>query len=502
MIVKYPLLIIVILALLLRLPLINGSFWMDEAAQALEIIRPLNQQLDIFADFQPPLLHFILHFAQYFSKSEWFLRTIGALIPGLITIIFSYKVAERLISKRVAFITGLLLATSSFHIFYSQELRPYSLQAALAMMSMYFFLDTVGQISKQKSFVLLTIVNALGLYSTYLHPFFMLFQITYAFLNKNIIKNKSLLRSFAISILTFVPFLPIFVRQLLEGSKVRAILPGWEMVVSVEQIKALPFVFGKLIFGVLPLDLNPMTVLLGSFAGIFGVGVIYHIYKNLNKFDFKLFFFWLVVPILIAWIVSFAVPIIQPKRLLFYLPAIYMLIAYVSTESFANGIKKVAKNVPFRDKTGAGLIIMVLLINVIGIIGYYTNPKLQRENWKELTSEIYNTFIPNETLLIFSFTDSFAPIKWYEMQAKEKFPQYATGELYIDNTNNLPNSLKIAASYKTVLVFDYLRNLTDPNRKIESVLTQLGFKEVGVLDYPSIGFVRVFMQPIEVIGLK
>ena len=91
--------LILFLAFILRLPLLNGSFWMDEAAQALEIIRPLSQQLDIVADFQPPLLHLILHFAQYFSHAEWWLRTIGALIPGLVTIFFSYKLAEKLFNK-------------------------------------------------------------------------------------------------------------------------------------------------------------------------------------------------------------------------------------------------------------------------------------------------------------------------------------------------------------------------------------------------------------------
>ena len=48
---------IIVGALLLRLILINSSFWLDEAAQALESIRPLSQQLQIQNDFQPPLYH-------------------------------------------------------------------------------------------------------------------------------------------------------------------------------------------------------------------------------------------------------------------------------------------------------------------------------------------------------------------------------------------------------------------------------------------------------------
>jgi hypothetical protein len=51
--------LILLLALILRLPLLNGSFWLDEAAQFLESARPLTEQLHIADDFQPPLMHLL-----------------------------------------------------------------------------------------------------------------------------------------------------------------------------------------------------------------------------------------------------------------------------------------------------------------------------------------------------------------------------------------------------------------------------------------------------------
>ncbi|MBD3279202.1 MAG: hypothetical protein GF390_00640, partial [Candidatus Pacebacteria bacterium] len=89
-------LVILILALLMRLPHLTGSFWLDEAAQALESARPLAHQLDIQQDFQPPLIHLLVHFALYISRSEWWLRTVAALIPSLITIWASYQVVKQL----------------------------------------------------------------------------------------------------------------------------------------------------------------------------------------------------------------------------------------------------------------------------------------------------------------------------------------------------------------------------------------------------------------------
>jgi len=508
--VKYPLLIIVILAVLLRLPLLNGSFWMDEAAQALEVIRPLNQQLDIIADFQPPLLHLILHFAQYFSVSEWYLRTIGALIPGLITIIYTYKIAETLFSKRVAMIAGLLLATSSFHIFFSQELRPYSLPTAFALMSMYHFIVSVESKKKFNLFgkntddnmVFLTIYNVLGLYSSYLYPFFMLAQISYSIFNLKFKKAKELMISFGFSIMAFVPFIPIFLKQLAEGGNVRNSLPGWDQVVSINQLKALPLVFGKLIFGILPLDINPIIVLLTTLLGISAVGATFYVFKNYKKYNLKIFFYWLVVPLLTAWLVSFVVPVIRPKRLLFLLPGIYILISHLGTNTLEKYLRNKLKNVSFIEKTTLFLILSVVLINFVGIVGYFTMPSLQREDWRSLNNQIHQDFKVQETLLVYSFPNQFAPMKWYERTWENEFPIYSTNKLYIEDVNDLANDIKLAANYKTILVFDYLRDLTDPNKKIEKYLIDLGFKEVGVLDYPNIGFVRVFMHPVNVIGYK
>ena len=131
--------IVIILAAALRIPQLGGSFWLDEAAQVLESARPMSQQLNIRDDFQPPLLHLILHFALYISKEEWWLRTIGAVVPGLLSILGTMLIAKHLLPKPQqlggSVFVGLLLATNSFHLFYSQELRQYALPTALAVWS-------------------------------------------------------------------------------------------------------------------------------------------------------------------------------------------------------------------------------------------------------------------------------------------------------------------------------------------------------------------------------
>ncbi len=260
------LLLILVIALTMRLPLLRGSFWLDEAAQALESARPFSQQLDITPDFQPPLLHLILFAAIRISQAEWWLRLIGAVIPGLIAIASTIKLAKMSFGKKAAIIAGVFTATSSFHIFFSQELRPYSLAAmwaALSITTLYSYLQNKKPANSLKQLLLewwpLILINILGLYSSYLYPFILIASFLVLLLLKRSLLKDYLLSAVASSV-AFLPWLPSFYRQLTTGQQLRQSLPGWDQVVSHPQVQALPLTLGKFFFGVIRLDVNLVFV--------------------------------------------------------------------------------------------------------------------------------------------------------------------------------------------------------------------------------------------------
>lgn len=245
---------VLLLAVVLRIPLLNGSFWLDEAAQALESARPLSQQLDIAADFQPPLIHLLTFATIRVSHQEWWLRTWTALIPGLLSIFFTFLIGKRLHSPKAGLIAAALLSTSSFHIFYSQELRPYALPLLWGTVSWWLLLSWLDT-AKRKQLVWLTIVTILGLYSSFLYPFLLLAQLGWGFWQtKN--NRGTLLASFCISALGFAPWLPMFMKQLEAGGMVRTQLPTWASVVSTPQLKIFGLLIGKFLFGVLNIELT------------------------------------------------------------------------------------------------------------------------------------------------------------------------------------------------------------------------------------------------------
>lgn len=471
--------LILLLALCLRLPLLNGSFWLDEAAQYLESARPLHQQLQIRDDFQPPLMHLLTFVAIRLGSlfnletSEWFIRIIPSLIPGLLTIWGTYVVARTRYSKKTAVLASFLLSLSSLHIFYSQELRPYSLPAAWALFSTWYMLK-----QKWRGFVVSSI---LGLYSSYLYPFLLIGQGAYLIYKK--IPYKKLIGLVALITLAYIPWLPKFFEQLQAGQELRLSMPGWDQVVSLPQFKTALLVPLKFIFGVLDLSAHPLYVLT---TAIIFITMTYLFYQGFLKpkrtRELDLVFYCLLLPLLLSWLVSFFVPVLQAKRVLILLPFWNIMLAELITRG-----KHISS---YGSKI---LLFAIISVSMWATVSYWTQSKLQRENWRSLTQEVASRFKPENTVMVFGFDHPFAPWRYY---AKESFPTISSGTFYANNLKNPSEQLKGVQEYTFVLLFDYLRDLTDPDDILGTTIVNLGFREVGVLDYPQIGFVRIYSKAL------
>ena len=472
--------LILLLAFLLRLPLLNGSFWLDEAAQFLESARPLSQQLNIVDDFQPPLMHLLTFFSIRLGnlfglgQTEWFLRLIPSLIPGILTIWALYRLALTITNRKIALLSSLFLATSSFHIFYSQELRPYSLPALWGILATWQMLLLLKSKAK-KPLILFIIFSILGLYSSYLYPFLLIGQFVY--LLKEKLPFSKILVSGGIIVASFLPWLSKFLEQLQAGQALRLSMPRWSETVSLPVFKTVLILPLKFVFGVADLEMNLSYAFL---ALVVFAPLTYLLFLSLRKKQKNLSFFFciLFLPLLLSWLVSFFVPVLQAKRVLFLLPIFALLEAFL--------IDIYHKQKPHLVRI---LVTSVIIINLFTTFAYWIKPNLQRENWRALSQEISAKFSKTSTAVVFSFAHPFAPWEFYD---QEGFKTFSSGVYYLNNLENPAETFKGLSDYSYVLVFDYLRDLTDPDDILLKTVRDLGFKEVGVLDYPNIGFVRIY----------
>jgi len=301
----------------------------------------------------------------------------------------------------------------------------------------------------------------------------------------------------------------MFLLQLHAGQSLRTDLPGWEKVVSFDQFKSVALTLEKFLFGVIHIELNTTFLV---FA-VLGVAVALPLLANfllafrqqLRSTDNKklrelsLVLVWLCLPIFLAWVVSFFVPILQPKRVLYCLPAFYLFVAYIVMQPLEN-LKSLGKrkNYFFQLQLFSASLLAILFLvtlNLMTTLQYYTVPRYQREDWRGVHQQILTQY-PTSTVVVFAFPEAFAPWRWYD---DGKYPEITTGALTTERSNL--NSLKKVTEYQTVLVFDYLRDLTDPQQKIEEKMQEYGYKEVNqITPSTGVGIIHVYQKKEHTIG--
>ena len=142
------------------------SIWLDEAFSVALAKMTLPQMVQATAaDVHPPFYYFLLHYwIIVFGTSESAVRLLSALF-GILAIPMIYVVGRRLFNKEVGLVGALILALSSFNVYYSQETRMYSLMALLALLSMVLLLTFLAAEYAGRVSWICALYNASGLHA-------------------------------------------------------------------------------------------------------------------------------------------------------------------------------------------------------------------------------------------------------------------------------------------------------------------------------------------------
>ena len=144
-----------------------NSLWLDEATtfywSKLGFIEIWD--ISVYADFHPPLFHWIEHVMLIFGQSEFVFRMAPALM-GIFTIPVFYLIGKEFYDKNVGLISAALLTFSYFGIFYSQEAYSYSM--VLFIFSLVILLYLVALRTDNIScWVLFGIISAIAFWTHY-----------------------------------------------------------------------------------------------------------------------------------------------------------------------------------------------------------------------------------------------------------------------------------------------------------------------------------------------
>lgn len=467
------LILITLLAFILRLLGANQSFWLDEGSSIVFARLPIPSLFTaIQNDFHPPLFYLLLHYwLPLAGKSETLIR-LPAIIFGVLTVPALYFLVKLFHFKEkmpLAMIAAFLLALNPFHVYYSQELRMYSLNTFLTVLSWLCLKKWL--VDKQKHFPnLYFLVSLANLYTFYGAFFNLVAQWVYFIWQKRSLSKKFLIANTLLAVF-YLPWLPTFLTQLKGGGYLVKALAGWSTLSGTISIKSIGLIFAKFTLG--RISFSDKTIYLLFVASImiyFGLAALI----AWRRHHPRLLISWFTVPLLIGILVSLKTPVLGYWRYLMILPAFITLLTL--------GIVSLPKPVAILN-LGAITIIFVIA-NVI----FWQTPAFQRENWRQ-TADLINR---SNALTIVNFPDVISPLKFYAPTAYYYPDQEKLGVLRRDLDLTLPALL---AKNPHVLVLDYLSDLTDPRRRILTWLKEAGLTQVAVHNINGVGFIYEFKAP-------
>lgn len=469
--------VILIVGFALRLISINQSLWLDEAINIIAVrhfsfLGTLTQYS--IADFHPPGYFIIIWiWGRLFGFTEVSMR-MPSVIFGLGTIYLIFLIGKRLASKKVGLIAACLLATNPLHIYYSQEARMYSMAAFAVLLNAYLFIKLMK--NEKINMFYLIFGNVLVFASDYVA--YLIFPAQFILLL--FLKQLGILKKWLVNLMiaSFVGiwWLPIFLKQINIGTMTSVNIPAWREIVGAFGLKPLALTYIKFIIGRVSFS-DPFTYL-ATFSPI-GLLFLFLIYKGIglsDKFVRKVLVFFLLVPIILASIISVFIPVYSYFRLLFVLP-FFLLLVSLGIYSLKSKLKFIALS-------------LVILIEVVFSLVYLLDPVFQREDWRGVVNFLRT--VPQASKILFESSGTFSPFDYYAgnnisgIGALKKFPA--------DNDSDVIDLNYILENSRDVYLVNYLVDISDPKRLVHKQLLWINFKQTDTKNFNGVGFVYHYIR--------
>lgn len=176
-------------------------------------------------EFGPPLYFMLISaWTSLFGKGAVSLA-ISSILTGCLLIPLTYMLATRCLAadseagRRQALLAGFFAAVSPLAVFFSHEIRAYSLLAVLCTATMIFFLDSLENASK-KNVALLFLSSTLTIYTHYAGLYLIALLFVSTLFTRPRFKGPVLkvYLAFGLALLAFTPWVPQLLTHLRHGT--------------------------------------------------------------------------------------------------------------------------------------------------------------------------------------------------------------------------------------------------------------------------------------------
>ena len=214
---KWLIWIIIIIGIAARLHqyLLNYTLWLDEAFIVINIIRnsfgELLLPLKYYSQSAPVLfLESTKLITKIWNNSEFAFRLLP-LIAGVLSVVAAYFLGRRFLNKKAVIIFLALMTFSRYGIYYSGELKQYSLEMLTTILILIAVIDVYNSNYDLRSFLIALTAGAILIFCSYSSIFIILgvsaALIAGIFIKKKEIKSKNILFLVLIIICWLIAFL-------------------------------------------------------------------------------------------------------------------------------------------------------------------------------------------------------------------------------------------------------------------------------------------------------
>jgi len=310
-----PLVLILIIGIFLRIyKLGTNDLWFDEAMSIYSVTHLTDTPAWFFHYANPPLYYFFLRlWVVLWGSSEFCMRMLSVIF-GIGSLWLVYQFAKKIFCRKVGLLSMLIFAISPVHIWYSQEVRQYTMTTFFMLATLYFFYIAVER-NKRYAWYLFTICSIVSVYTTY-YAFFMLPAEGACFFLR---KYRSLLKKWllvcCIILLAFSPWISSFRQQFdfvkrgfwIDKPSLKSIITTLENFNVGYSGTKITYAFSLIIYSLL------------FIAGI----MKWKREKNVLWIHLSFLF----VPLIVIFLISQRLPIYIDRQLIAFSPLYYILVA-------------------------------------------------------------------------------------------------------------------------------------------------------------------------------
>jgi uncharacterized membrane protein len=369
--------------------------WFDEANSLLVARATPTEIVDAARDdVHSALYYLILHVWQSTATGETGARMLSVL-AAVAAVAAVYFLGSLLAGRGAGLLSAGLLGLSPLHVWYSQEIRMYSMQTLLICLSFLFLLKALRE-GRATSWVGYVLCTALTLYVQYTSIFAVLAENVFAAIYYR--KDRRMFRRWLLSqcavALLFAPCLPLLVWQ-----TTRVTGRSWIQPLELHQVLGFFSLFSGAYLG----DARSRTfsVLVSMAAVSAAIVILYR--KRENRETAWFLVLWFSLPIILLLALSLRQNLFLPRTLVYTVPALSLLMGCALARA-EKGIER-----------WAGVLMVTVLVsaNLFALRSYYMsdNPWV-KSDLREGAHEVARDFRPGD-VIVHSSQFSYRPFQYY-----------------------------------------------------------------------------------------